>query len=163
MAVVDSTRGGLLGSSAEEVLATLATQFRQRSAFVRELIQNSLDAGATHVSLNLDGRGEYLHIRLEDDGCGMDRRIIEEHLLVLFRSTKDADHTQIGGFGVGFVSLFALDPVAVVIDTARYGTHLRVVIDAKRHYTLVEVDEPFEGTAVELILALEPAAATTLA
>ncbi|MGB1014045.1 MAG: hypothetical protein ACPG4T_07930, partial [Nannocystaceae bacterium] len=31
------------------------------------------------------------------------------------------------------------------------------------HYTLVEVDEPFEGTAVELILALEPAAATTLA
>jgi len=164
MAVVDSTRGaGLLGSSAEEVLATLATQFRQRSAFVRELIQNSLDAGASHISLHLDAIDEYLHIRLDDDGCGMDRRIIEEHLLVLFRSTKDADHTQIGGFGVGFVSLFALDPVAVIVDTARYAKHLRVVMDAERHYTLVEVAEPFEGTSVELILELDPPAAATLA
>ncbi len=153
----------LFSSSTDDVLDTLATQFRQRSAFVRELIQNSLDAGATHISIEIDADGETLHIRITDDGQGMDRSVIEEHLLVLFRSTKDSDHTQIGGFGVGFVSLFVLDPVAVIVDTARYGEHYRVVFDSTRHYTLLEVPEPFEGTCVELLLRIDDSEKAELA
>lgn len=151
------------GNSPDDVLQTLATQFRQRSAFVRELVQNALDAGATNIAIALNRGPKYLHILICDDGHGMDRSVIEDHLLVLFRSTKDGDNTQIGGFGVGFVSLFALEPAAVVVDTARYGTHYRVVFDHERHYTLVEVDEPFEGTSIELLLELTDDDAAELA
>ncbi|PCC66914.1 hypothetical protein SAMN02745121_00356 [Nannocystis exedens] len=48
----------------------------------------------------------------------MDRRIIDTKLTRLFSSTKDDDRTKIGRSGVGFVSVFALQPCA--------GEHWRV-------------------------------------
>ncbi|MEZ4306676.1 MAG: ATP-binding protein [Polyangiaceae bacterium] len=58
-------------------------------------------------------------VRVADDGCGMTLDIIESALLVLFRSTKDEDSTKIGKYGVGFMSVLAIDPSEVTIDTWR--------------------------------------------
>ncbi|MCP4807825.1 MAG: hypothetical protein GY913_09825 [Proteobacteria bacterium] len=138
------------GDPAREALSALVGQFSQRSAFVRELVQNSLDAGAGRVELQIEQRDRRLCIRVIDDGEGMDRRIIDEYLLTLFRSSKEEDLTKIGKFGIGFVSLFAVEPELVVVDTARDGTHHRIVFEADHSYTLALVDEPFEGTSVTL-------------
>ncbi|MBW1878873.1 MAG: ATP-binding protein [Deltaproteobacteria bacterium] len=125
-------------------------QFSERSAFVRELVQNSLDAGAGRIEVRVHQDKRRLRVDVVDDGEGMDQDIIEGYLLTLFRSSKEEDLTKIGKFGVGFVSLFAVDPELVTVDTGRDGRHWRVLFDKHRKYTLAEVDEPFEGTTVTL-------------
>src|SRR5262245_53282464 len=103
----------------------MVRQFADPHAYYRELVQNSIDAGATRVDVSLsfvsDNGGDaaadaaavtqgVLHIAVADDGGGMDQATIERGLLVLFRSTKDGDPTKIGKFGVGFFSVFAAGP-----------------------------------------------------
>ena len=39
---------------------------------VKELVDNSVDSGATHIKIEFTGGGISL-IRVTDDGCGMDR------------------------------------------------------------------------------------------
>ena len=73
---------------------------------MRELIQNSLDAGAARINVRMAWSDGELRIEVDDDGEGMDRATIEGYLLTLFRSTKEEDLTKIGKFGVGFVSVF---------------------------------------------------------
>lgn len=146
-------RGGhesIAGDPAAEVLETLVDQFSDRYAFVRELIQNSLDAGSSRIDVRMSYADGVLEVAVEDDGEGMDREIIEGYLLVLFRSTKERDLTKIGKFGIGFVSLFAMDPFEVVVDTGRDAVWHRVVFDEKREYTLLRMDDPFEGTTVRV-------------
>jgi len=138
-----------------DALDALVRQFSERSSFVRELIQNSLDAGAGRIEVLLSGSDESLLIEVVDDGEGMDRDIIERYLLTLFRSSKERDLTKIGKFGVGFVSLFTLEPTLVVVDTGRDGRHHRVVFAADRSYTLAEVDTPFEGTTVRIEVPIQ--------
>lgn len=141
------------GAPADDALQALVQQFSERSAFVRELIQNALDAGAGRVEVRLSQERGRLRIDVEDDGEGMDRDIIEGYLLTLFRSSKEKDLTKIGKFGVGFVSLFALLPELVVVNTARDGVSYRVLFDEQRNYTLAEVAEPFEGTTISIFVA----------
>ena len=146
--------GHVAGPVASQALEALVGQFADRTSFVRELVQNSLDAGAGRVDITYHLDDGPLVIEVLDDGEGMDRDIIERCLLTLFRSSKERDLTKIGKFGVGFVSLFALNPTRVVVDTARDGLHYRVIFAEDRSYTLLEVDDPFEGTSVRIETAL---------
>ncbi len=119
-------------------------------AFFRELIQNSLDAGSEEVEVwfeHLDGR---MIIHVDDWGAGMNREIIETRLTRLFSSSKDGDRTKIGKFGIGFVSVFAIMPEAVCIDTSRDGEHWRILFDAERKFSLIRRDEPIEGTKLQI-------------
>ena len=148
-----SGRGSSVGGDpAKDALGALVRQFSQRSAFVRELVQNSLDAGSGRIELSIEQQKRRLRIAVTDDGEGMDRATIEGYLLTLFRSSKEQDLTKIGKFGIGFVSLFAVEPELVVVDTARDGVHHRIIFDSDYTYTLAEVDEPFEGTRVTLFV-----------
>jgi hypothetical protein len=147
------------GDPAEEVLDDLVAQFSDPYAFVRELIQNSLDAGAARIEVRMRYREGELYVETVDDGEGMDRATIEGYLLTLFRSTKEDDLTKIGKFGIGFVSLFALGPRRVVVDTGRDGVWHQVIFAKDRSYTLLEMPDPFEGTTVRLELPRDAAQA----
>lgn len=138
------------GAAADEALASLVKQFSDPHAFIRELIQNSLDAGAARIDVRMVFADGTLHVEVQDDGEGMDRPIIEGYLLTLFRSTKEDDLTKIGKFGIGFTSIFAMDPLEVVVDTGRDGVWHRVTFDATRAYTLSRLADPYEGTTVTL-------------
>lgn len=140
------------GRAAEEVLESLVKQFSDPYTFIRELLQNSLDAGSARIEVRLTYAAEAreLHVEVQDDGDGMDRPIIEGYLLTLFRSTKEDDLTKIGKFGIGFTSIFAMEPAAVVVDTGRDGVWHRVTFDAAREYTLSRLTDPYEGTTVTL-------------
>jgi hypothetical protein len=142
----------IAGDPADETLRDLVAQFSDRYAFVRELIQNSLDAGAARIELEQSYADGELQIAVIDDGEGMDRPTIEGYLLTLFRSTKERDKTKIGKFGIGFVSLFAMGPHQVVVETGRDLTAHRVTFDADQNWVLEELDDWVEGTTVRLHL-----------
>jgi hypothetical protein len=147
------------GQAAAEALRDLVRQFANPYAFVRELIQNSLDAGASSIDVDMVYSKGMLEVVVQDDGEGMDQATIEGYLLTLFRSTKEEDLTKIGKFGIGFVSLFAMGPQRVLVDTGRDGIWHRVIFHEDRSYTLMRLDDPLEGTTVTLEMKRKPAEA----
>ncbi|WP_146155670.1 sacsin N-terminal ATP-binding-like domain-containing protein [Enhygromyxa salina] len=140
--------------SVDDALDRLVNQFSDSMAFFRELIQNALDAGSEEVEVWFEHRpgptDDLMVIHVDDWGAGMNREIIDTRLTRLFSSSKDGDLTKIGKFGIGFVSVFAIAPQAVSIDTSRDGEHWRIVFDEQRRFSLIRRDEPVEGTKIEI-------------
>jgi hypothetical protein len=141
-----------------DALDDLVNQFADPMSFFRELIQNSLDAGSGEVDIEIefeptqkDPNVGAMIVIVTDYGEGMDRNIIDTQLTRLFSSSKDGDMTKIGKFGIGFVSVFAIEPGAVCVDTARAGEAWRVLFDHTRNFKLLRLDQAIEGTTVRLI------------
>ncbi len=148
-------KAGVRGG-ADEVLENLIEQFADPFAFVRELVQNALDAGSLRIDVQVsaqpaEGGRVLLGIAVQDTGEGMTAEIIDEYLVTLFRSSKTDDMTKIGKFGIGFVSVFALQPDLVVVDTARGGERWKVLFHPDRRYERLAEKTPMEGTRVELL------------
>ena len=83
----------------EEAVENLVTQFSSALDFYRELVQNSMDAGSSTVSVwtefqpgeGIDGT---IAIHVDDFGEGMNEEIIDDQLTQLFSSTKEDDLTK---------------------------------------------------------------------
>ena len=117
------------------------------ASVVKELVENSLDAGARRVAVEIRGAGRAL-IRVADDGGGVApgelRLAFTRHATSKLRSIADLD--AIGSLGFRGEALASIAAVADV--TARSGgARLRV-----RAGEVVEegVDAPLEGTVVEV-------------
>ena len=110
---------GAATASVPGLVKDLVDQFSDPLAFYRELIQNSMDAGSNRVDVTLeyDDKTGTARMAVEDDGEGMDERIIDEYFLVLFRSTKEDDLTKIGKFA-GIVSV---QPAADLVRSTDQG------------------------------------------
>jgi len=149
------------GDAVDDALEELVNQFSDPLSFLRELVQNSIDAGSheIEISTTFEPKGDagVAVIEVSDWGGGMTREIIETKLTRLFSSQKDGDRTKIGKFGIGFVSVFAIAPDVVCVDTARDGEAWRVLFDAKRAFKLVRLDEPVEGTRIRVFKTMSEA------
>ncbi|MBI4346073.1 MAG: ATP-binding protein [Elusimicrobia bacterium] len=134
----------------------LVDQFDEPLNFYRELIQNSIDAGANRIDVRLkyDEKAGQTIVHVEDDGEGMDEHVINNYLLVLFKSTKEEDFTKIGKFGIGFVSVFAPQPDIVRCYTAKNGQSWRIDFPNYKRYDLYRMPEMREGTLLELLKKL---------
>lgn len=142
---------------AEQALANLVNQFARPLDFLRELAQNSIDAGSPRIDVTLafdppkPGAAEgVLRIGVDDYGEGMDEQIIDNQLTRLFSSTKEDDLTKIGKFGIGFTSIFAIKPEAVLLRTGRHGEHWELLFHADRSFDKVRITEPVDGTRITL-------------
>lgn len=144
-------------SQDEDALEVLVNQFADPMSFVRELVQNSIDAGSVEIDVHCEWRPAPANqqgtavIHVDDFGHGMDRAIIETKLTRLFSSDKEGDLTKIGKFGIGFVSVFAIVPDAVCLDTGRSGESWRVLFRRDRSFSLIRLNEPVEGTQIQVI------------
>lgn len=87
--------------------------------FVRELLQNSRDAGANAVSFTVGERegpeGPIEWVSCYDDGEGMTFEHARRYLFALYASSKEDRKDQAGKFGVGFWSILRFDPRTIVI------------------------------------------------
>jgi DNA mismatch repair protein MutL len=100
----------------EEIRKIAAGEVIERPAsVVKELIENSLDAGALEVAVEIEGAGERL-IRVADSGCGMSR---EDALLALERHAtskivRAQDIESLSTFGFRGEALPSIGAVAEV-------------------------------------------------
>jgi hypothetical protein len=140
-----------------EALETLVHQFADPWSFLRELIQNAIDAGSQEIEVRIDyqpgddaSEPGLMTVEVVDTGEGMDRQIIDARLTRLFSSAKEGDYTKIGRFGIGFVSVFAIEPELVCVDTGRNGEFWRVLFKADRSFERIVLEQPIEGTTVRL-------------
>ncbi len=140
------------------IVGEIIGQFADRFAFYRELIQNAIDAGteAIDVELQHDPSAEHIQIRVRDHGEGMTREVIEDRLLVLFRSTKEHDDDKIGKFGIGFASVLAIGPRVVRVDSVRDGARNVLHLHPDLSFEIFDGGAANKtGTAVELEIPLQ--------
>ncbi len=134
-----------------EALDSLVHQFSDPWSFLRELIQNAIDADSPEIEVCIEHEPpDLMVVEVRDAGSGMDRQIIDTRLTRLFSSSKEGDYTKIGRFGIGFVSVFAIDPEVVCLDTGRNGEYWRVLFRKDRSFERIVLDTPIEGTSIRL-------------
>lgn len=153
----------LIAEGAEDAPEQLLKQFTDPFDCLRELLQNAIDAGSNevHVACTFEddcaacgpGLGAAV-LRVKDYGEGMDRHAIDTRLVRLFSSDKLRDRTKIGKFGIGFISVFAMQPDIVCVDTGRHGESWRLLFRPDRTFVRVYLPEPIEGTTVRLWKAM---------
>lgn len=91
------------------------------AAVVKELFENALDAGATKVTIEVDGHLERL-VRVSDDGHGMDEAgillAIERHATSKIEKAEDLMRVQSLGFrGEGLASVAAVSRLTILSAT----------------------------------------------
>jgi len=143
----------------QAALEVLTKQFKNRFDFIRELVQNALDAGTPMVEVWVDfiptesDRG-VCQIHVDDFGEGMNENIIDNQLTRLFSSTKEDDLTKIGKFGIGFVSVFSIEPEGVMIHTSRGGENWEVFFLGDGTFEKSTMDHPVDGTKVTVFKSM---------
>lgn len=156
--------------------------YSNKEIFLRELISNGSDAAdklrfealekpelfeddpelKIHVSFNKDART----LTISDNGIGMNREEVIDHLGTIAKSGTKAflaqlsgdsqkDANLIGQFGVGFYSAFMVAD-QVTVNTRRAGAPVsegvRWVSGGDGEYTIETIDQPARGTEVVLHL-----------
>jgi len=89
--------------------------------FVRELLQNARDAGATRVVFKVDEDDDRTRVTCIDDGEGMSFEHARSYLFSLYASSKEGNRNQVGRFGVGFWSILRFEPRRIVIASRTAG------------------------------------------
>lgn len=146
---------------AQQALDNLVNQFARPLDFLRELVQNAIDAGTPRVEVWFrfrpgSGGSGVLEIHVDDFGEGMDETIIDGELTRMFASSKEGDLTKIGKFGIGFTSIFAIRPQAIRLRTGRHNEHWELVFHPDRSFDKFRIDAPVYGTKITLFKELEP-------
>jgi DNA mismatch repair protein MutL len=102
------------------------------ASVVKELLENSLDAGATRIVITVEGGGRKL-IRIADDGCGMVRDdallAFERHATSKLRSSDDLLSIATLGFrGEALPSIASIARVELITRAAEEASGTRMEI-----------------------------------
>lgn len=106
------------------------------TAIVREAIQNSVDAGATEISIITDSES----VMVIDNGCGMNEQLLVDAMLTMSGSHKSV--SAIGGFGAAKEIL--------LFQHAEYRIHTQdnFVIGNVLEYDLTKSSDYRHGTSI---------------
>ena len=112
------------------------------ASVVKELVENSLDAGASRIEIELQGGGKTA-IRVSDDGEGMSRSdallALDRHATSKIRSVEDLSAVGSFGFrGEALPSIAAVSRLELTTAPADGGPGTRIVVEGGR---IVSSDE----------------------
>lgn len=92
--------------------------------FVRELMQNARDAGATRVDFIFKESDSQSQLHCIDDGEGMAWEHAKRYLFSLYTSSKEGSDNKAGRFGVGFWAILRFAPSQIIIRSKERGAHI---------------------------------------
>lgn len=92
--------------------------------FVRELLQNARDAGATKVQFLYKESDRQCELTCLDNGEGMAWDHAQTYLFSLYTSSKEDSKNKAGRFGVGFWSILRFAPSQIVIQSKPRGARI---------------------------------------
>src|SRR5713226_886120 len=123
------------------------------ASVVKELLENSLDAGANFIEVAVESGGKRL-IRVADDGCGMghDDALLafERHATSKIRSAEDLFEVSTLGFrGEALPSIAAVSRLVVETRHASEESGTRIEIAGGKLRDVKEVPWP-RGTSFEV-------------
>ena len=119
------------------------------SSVVKELVENSLDAGATAVTVEIRGGGiDYL--RVTDNGCGIEpgqvRLAFENHATSKLQNAEQLDDIRTLGFrGEALPSIASVSHVEMTTRAKNQDSGMRVNVDGGENLRVQEAGCP-EGT-----------------
>ena len=103
------------------------------SSIVKEMIENSIDAGANKISIELN-KGGISKIRISDNGCGIPREdaclAFERHATSKITCIDDLNVISTMGFrGEALASIAAVSKVVLISKTASDTVGYKLVIE----------------------------------
>ncbi len=106
------------------------------ASIVKELIENSLDAGATRIRVNIQGGGRKL-VQVADNGCGMDREdailCLEPHATSKIKCEEDVERIRTMGFrGEALPSIAAVTRFNILTRRQEDKTGSEVIVNGGR-------------------------------
>lgn len=123
------------------------------SSVVKELVENSLDAGATRIEVDIEQGGARL-IRVRDDGCGIvpDELLlaVASHATSKIGSFDDLEHVASMGFrGEALASVSSVARFALTSRAQGHDTAFRIEVDGGKTQAARPAQHP-QGSSVEV-------------
>ena len=123
------------------------------SSVVKELVENSLDAGATRIEVDIEQGGQRL-IRIRDDGGGIEPDdlplAVASHATSKIRSFDDLEHVASMGFrGEALASVSSVARFALTSRARGQDTAFRIEVDGGKLQAARPAQHP-QGTSVEV-------------
>ena len=121
------------------------------ASVVKEMVENSIDAGAKNITIEIKNGGISL-IKITDDGCGLaedDMEIsFERHATSKIRKSEDLETVTTMGFrGVALASIASIANVEMITKRAEDETGHRLSIEGGRILSKSEIGAP-NGTQI---------------
>ncbi|MEE3398710.1 MAG: DNA mismatch repair endonuclease MutL, partial [Eubacterium sp.] len=121
------------------------------SSIVKELVENSIDAGATRVTVEITDGGTSL-IRVTDNGAGIDesdvRKAFMSHATSKLDNVDDLLNISSLGFrGEALSTISAVSKVEMITKTRESLTGTRYVIEGGKELEMTSIGAP-DGTTI---------------
>ena len=122
------------------------------SSVIKEFVENSIDAGATNVTVEIKNGGK-TYIRVTDNGCGIDREDVKKafisHATSKIINVEDLDAISTLGFrGEALASVCAVSRVELLTATAESAFGTRYVIEGGEEILLDDAGCPVGTTII---------------
>lgn len=123
------------------------------ASVVKELVENAIDAGATKITVNIEGGGRSL-IEVHDNGCGLSRSdalmAFERHATSKLRSEEDLFSLTSRGFrGEALPSIASIAKVSLKTSNSSEGVGLNVQIEGGRILGVTPIARSI-GTSIQV-------------
>ena len=123
------------------------------ASIVRELIDNSIDAGATQIDIEILYGGKKL-IKVSDNGTGMDRDdallCFERHATSKIKSEEDLfDISTLGFRGEALSAIASVSKITLITSAEKSDSGLKIEIGVSNKKEIAEAP-PLPGTVVEI-------------
>ncbi|MBR4031891.1 MAG: DNA mismatch repair endonuclease MutL [Clostridia bacterium] len=109
---------------------------------IKEMIENSIDAGAKHITVEIQNGG-ITFMRISDDGCGMDATdlplAIKRHATSKIKNAEDLDGICTLGFrGEALAAISAVSRLRIISKTRGSTMGAELVVDCGEQISLSE-------------------------
>lgn len=120
---------------------------------VKELVENSVDAGATKITVEVK-KGGKSYIKITDNGKGIEKEdlplAIERHATSKIRSVEDLEHTYTMGFrGEALASIASISNFTIISKTDNEDVGIKIIADGG---DIISAEEVSANTGTTIIV-----------